>query len=75
MKKFKYCVGGICIRSSPEKQQKTLNKMGKNGFELVSVSKTEGPNAYFMFYFKKELEEVHSEVLVKQEQMKKLTLN
>jgi len=54
MKKFKYVVGGLCIRSTPEEQQKTLDKMGKDGMELVSVV---AANGYFMFYFKKEIKE------------------
>jgi len=51
MKKFKYVVGGLSIRSTPEEQQETLDKMGKDGLELVSVVTA---NGYFMLYFKKE---------------------
>ena len=52
MKKFKYIVGGLDVKSSPEEQQKVLNKMGEDGFELVSVVVA---NGYFMHYFKKEI--------------------
>ena len=51
MKKFKYVVGGLDQKSSPEEQQKTLNKMGENGFELTSALVA---NGYIMFYFKRE---------------------
>jgi len=57
MKKFKYIVGGLDCKSSPEEQQKTLNKMGEEGFELVSVVENRQPNGYVMFYFKKEIAE------------------
>jgi hypothetical protein len=55
MKKFKYVVGGIGVNSKntdTNEQQKILNKMGKDGFELVSVVVISG---YIMFYFKKEI--------------------
>lgn len=52
MKKFKYLVGGLYIKSTPEEQQKTLDKMGNEGWELVSVVHTV---EYFLFYFKKEV--------------------
>ena len=55
MKKFKYVVGGIGLNSKnimPNEQQRILNKMGKEGLELVSVVVTSG---YIMFYFKKEI--------------------
>jgi len=52
MKKFKYIVGGLSIRSTPDEQQKILDKMGGDGLELVSVL---AANGYFMFYFKKEI--------------------
>ena len=56
MKKFKYVVGGIGLNAkeniNPEGQQKILDKMGKQGLELVSVVVA---NGYIMFYFKKEI--------------------
>lgn len=57
MKKFKYVVGGLDVNSSPEDQQKTLNQIGKDGFELVSVLQTRNTNGYIMFYFKKEIKD------------------
>jgi len=56
MKKFKYVVGGLSIKSTPEEQQKTLDEMGQDGWELVSV--VIALNDYFMFYFKKEILEI-----------------
>lgn len=55
MKRYKYVVGGLSVKATPEEQQKTLDKMGDKGFELVAVVREEGPNAYIMFYFKKEI--------------------
>jgi len=57
MKKFEYCVGGLSGSSTPEERQKTLNDMGKDGWELVSVFRDSAINSYIMFYFKKEIEE------------------
>ena len=54
MKTFKYVVGGLSTISTPEEQQKQLNKMGGDGMELISVTVA---NGYFMFYFKKEIAE------------------
>jgi len=55
MKTFKYVVGGLSTISTPEEQQKQLNKMGGDGMELISVTVA---NGYFMFYFKKEIAEL-----------------